>query len=130
MFNEITIVGRLGRDPELRTTQNGLSVCTMNAATSHYQGRGDQCQERTEWHTVVVFGAQAEPCHKFLAKGSMLLAKGRLQSREYEDKQGVKRRAYEIVADTVRFLDPKNKNTIDSKTKENMKESDLEGVPF
>lgn len=108
MFNRITIIGNLGKDPEMKYTQGGKSLCRFSVATTEKWTDGSgQAQERTEWHQVTTWGKQAEACQAHLAKGSKVFVEGRLQSREYE-KDGVKHRAWEINATNVVFLSYKN----------------------
>jgi single-strand DNA-binding protein len=103
--NKAIIVGNLGRDVELRYTQSGSAVANLNIATNEaWTDKNDQKQERTEWHRVTVWGRQAENCEKYLSKGSQVYVEGRIQTREYQDKDGVTKYATEIVAQTVQFL--------------------------
>ncbi len=103
--NKVIVVGRLGADPELKTITGGNSVCRLSVATSeNWTDKQGQKQERTEWHKVVVWGKLAELCGKYLAKGRQCYVEGRLQTRSWEDQQGQKRYATEIVANTVQFL--------------------------
>jgi single-strand DNA-binding protein len=104
--NKVILVGNLGRDPELRYTQNGTAVCQLNVATTRaYTNRNTNNRvEETEWHRVVVWGKQGEHCNQYLSKGRQVYVEGRLQTRNYEDKEGIKRYTTEIVADTVQFL--------------------------
>ena len=103
--NKVIIVGNLGRDPELRHTQSGAPVCTLNIATTENWGDAGNKQEKTEWHRVVVWNKQAENCAKFLAKGRSVYIEGKLQTRSWDDAQsGQKRYQTEIVAQTVQFL--------------------------
>lgn len=103
--NKVIIVGRLGADPEMKTVGNSQSVARLSVATSeNWTGKDGQKQERTEWHRVVVWGRQAENCAKHLAKGRQVYVEGRLQTRSWEDPQGNKKYATEIVANTVQFL--------------------------
>jgi len=98
--NKAIIVGRLGADPEVRSTQNGTTVANMRIATSRtYDGT-----EETEWHRAVVFGNQAEACGKYLEKGRQVYVEGRIQTNEWEDRDGNDRYTTEIVAQTVQFL--------------------------
>ncbi len=103
--NRAIIVGNLGADPELRYTQNQTAVATLNIATTETRtdANGEK-QEQTEWHRIVVWGRQAENCSKFLAKGRQVYVEGRLQTRSWDDKDGVKRYTTEIVAQNVQFL--------------------------
>ena len=104
--NKVILIGNLGRDPELRFTQGGQAVCNFTLATTErFGGRdGGAPQERTEWHRIVVWGKQAENCAQYLAKGRSVYVEGRLQTRDWEDKEGNKRRSTEITALLVQFL--------------------------
>lgn len=104
MINTITIIGNLGADPELRETSGG-PVCNLRVATTEkWKDRDGNMQERTEWHSVTVWGNQANACGQYLAKGRQVYVQGRLQSREYQDKDGNSRKAWDIVANKVQFL--------------------------
>ncbi len=99
------IVGRLGQDPELRYTQGGAGVATLNVATNeNWVDKSGQKQERTEWHRVVVWGKQAENSAQYLKKGRQVFVEGRLQTRQWQDQSGNKRYTTEIVAQNVQFL--------------------------
>lgn len=103
--NRAIIVGHLGADPEIRYTQGGQAVCSMRVATSEsWNDKDGNRQERTEWHQITVWGKSAEHCAQYLTKGRQVYVEGRLQSREYDDKEGVKRKVWEIQADRVNFL--------------------------
>jgi single-strand DNA-binding protein len=103
--NKVILVGNLGRDPEIRYTQSGQAVANFTLATSEsYTSREGKREERTEWHRIVVWGKTAENCAQYLAKGRTVYVEGRLQTREWEDKEGQKRRTTEVVAQTVQFL--------------------------
>lgn len=103
--NKAIIVGNLGRDPELRHTQGGSPVCQLSVATTRaYTNKNNDRIEETEWHRIVVWGKSAEHCNNYLSKGRQVYVEGRIQTRSYEDKEGVKRYSTEIVADSVQFL--------------------------
>jgi single-strand DNA-binding protein len=103
--NKVIVIGNLGRDPELRYTQNGQAVANFTVATNeNWTNKAGEREERTEWHRVVAWGRVAELCAEYLAKGRTVYVEGRLQTREWEDKEGQKRRSTEIVAQTVQFL--------------------------
>lgn len=105
--NKAIIIGRVGRDPELRNTANGTSVVNFSVATSErFKRANGERDERTEWHNVSAWGKLAELCAECLRKGSQAYVEGRIQTDEYE-KDGVKRRSTKIIAHTVQFLDPK-----------------------
>ncbi|MBN1334935.1 MAG: single-stranded DNA-binding protein [Deltaproteobacteria bacterium] len=103
--NKAILVGNLGQDPELRTTAGGSPVCTLRVATTDRRKDKDgNWSDYTEWHTVVVFGRQAETASTYLRKGRMVYVEGRLQTRKWQDRNGQDRWTTEIVADSVRFL--------------------------
>lgn len=103
--NKVILIGNLGGDPEKRVTGNGQSVTTFNIATSErWTDKAGQKQERTEWHKIVVWGPQAESCAQYLAKGRQVFVEGRLQTRQWDDKEGNKRYTTEVVAQRVQFL--------------------------
>lgn len=107
-LNKVMLIGRLGKDPELKYTQGGTPKAEFSIATDEsWTDRDGNKSERTEWHRIVVWSKQAELCANYLQKGRLVFVEGRIQSREYEDQQGVKRRIYEIKADAVKFLDSK-----------------------
>jgi single-strand DNA-binding protein len=104
--NKVILVGNLGVKPEIRYTPGGQAVANFRIATNErWGGRdGQPAQERTEWHNIVVWGKTAENCGKYLDKGRQVYIEGRLQTREWQDKEGQKRYTTEIVAQTVQFL--------------------------
>lgn len=105
MVNKVILLGHLGQDPEMRNTQGGNAICNMRLATSDkYKDRDGNMQERTEWHTVVVFGRTAEAVHRFCKKGKQVYVEGRLQTRKWTDKAGAERYSTEVVAEDVKFL--------------------------
>lgn len=105
-LNKVMLIGRLGNDPDLRYTQGGQAVANFNIATNErWTDKSGQSQERTEWHRIVVWGRQAENCEKYLSKGRNVFVEGRLQTREWETKEGEKRKTTEITAQNVQFLD-------------------------
>lgn len=101
-LNRVMLLGNLGADPELRTTSGGQSVLKLRLATSEtYLDKNRQRQEKTEWHSVVIWGKRAEALSKILNKGSRLFVEGGLRTSNYEDREGVKRYKTEIVANNV-----------------------------
>jgi single-strand DNA-binding protein len=103
--NKVILVGRLGQNPEVRYTPSGAAVANFSVATNeNWTDKQGQKQERTEWHRVVVWGKLAELCNQYLSKGRQCYLEGRLQTREWEDKTGVKKYTTEIHAQTVQFL--------------------------
>jgi single-strand DNA-binding protein len=103
--NKVILVGNLGRDPELRYTQSGQAVATFSIATTdRWRDKEGANQERTEWHRIVVWGKSAENCAQYLQKGRSAYIEGRLQSNDWEDKEGNKRTTTEVIAQSVQFL--------------------------
>jgi len=107
--NKVILIGNLGKKPELRYTPGGQAVANFTLATNERFGgkEGQPAQERTEWHRIVVWGRTAENCAQYLDKGRPVYIEGRLQTREWQDKEGQKRQTTEIVALTVQFLGSK-----------------------
>ena len=106
--NKVILVGHLGKDPEVRYTQNGNAVAQFTLATAKsYNDKQGQRVDKTEWHRIVVWGKLAEVAGEHLAKGRQVYLEGEIQTREYEAKDGGKRYATEIVAHTVQFLGKK-----------------------
>jgi len=103
--NKVIIVGNVGRDPEVRYTQSGRAVASFSVATSErFQDKEGQPQERTEWHRVVAWGRLAEICGEYLRKGKQVYIEGRLQTRDWEDKDGHKRYTTEVIANVMQML--------------------------
>lgn len=107
MLNRVDIIGHLGRDPETRFTAAGDPICHLSVATTeHWTSRANgQRQERTEWHRVTFFGRLAEVATQYLVKGSRLYVSGRLATRDYTDRDGIKRYSTEIQGSQLRLLD-------------------------
>ncbi|MCG8618500.1 MAG: single-stranded DNA-binding protein [Desulfobacterales bacterium] len=110
-LNKVMLIGNLGRDPEIRYSQQGTAVVNFSIATSEQwtdRNTGER-QEKTEWHRIVVFGKQAEVCEKYLSKGSSIYIEGRLQTRNYE-KDGQTHYITEIVVNNFQFLGGRGDN--------------------
>jgi len=106
--NKVILVGRLGRDPEVRYTPSGAAVANFSIATSEEWKDKDtgEKQERTEWHKIVAWRRLGEICGEYLRKGSQVYIEGRLQTRPWEDRDGNKRYTTEIVAQAMQMLGP------------------------
>jgi len=103
--NKVILVGNLGRDAELRYTPGGAAVATLNLATTEvWNDRNNQRQEKTEWHRIVLWGKQAESLQEYLTKGKQIYVEGRLQTRQWDDKDGNKKYTTEIKADRITLL--------------------------
>ena len=104
-MNRVILIGNLGADAELKYTNSGQPVASMRLATSEkWQGKDGQQQERTDWHSLTLWGKRAEALAKYLTKGSRIAIQGRIQYREYEDRNGNKRWSTDIVVDDVEPL--------------------------
>jgi single-strand DNA-binding protein len=103
--NKVILVGNLGRDAELRYTPGGAPVATLNLATTEvWNDKGGQKQEKTEWHRVILWGKSAESLNEYLVKGKQIYVEGRLQTRQWDDKDGNKKYTTEIRGDRVVLL--------------------------
>ncbi len=106
MLNKAQLIGRLGVDPEYRCTTSGTPVATFSLATSErFKGKDGEIKEITEWHNIVVWRSLADTCHKYLTKGRLVYAEGKIRKRKYQSKDGQDRYITEIEADQVRFLE-------------------------
>ncbi|MCF7520769.1 single-stranded DNA-binding protein [Neisseria sp. ZJ106] len=107
--NKVILIGRLGRDPEVRYMPNGEAVCNFSVATSEtWNDRNGQRQERTEWHNITMYRRLAEIAGQYLKKGSQVYLEGRIQSRKYQGKDGIERTAYDIIAAEMKMLGGRN----------------------
>lgn len=103
--NKVILIGNLGKDPELKQTQNGTAVATFSIATSEtYKDKTGNKQEKTEWHNIVVWQRLAEICNQYLHKGKQVYIEGRLQTRKWQDRDGNDRYSTEIVANQMQML--------------------------
>lgn len=105
MINKVTLVGRLGAEPEVRTLENGAMVAKFGMATSEsYRDKAGEWQEQTEWHDVVVWRALAERAQEYLKKGSLIYLEGKLTHRKWQDKDGNNRKTTEVVGSYYRVM--------------------------
>ena len=103
--NKVILIGNLGNDPEQRVTQSGRAVTNFRVATNErWTDQNGQTQEKTNWHSIVVWGKQAESCARYLSKGRPVYVEGKLETRSYEDKDGATRYVTEVIARDVVFL--------------------------
>jgi len=131
MYNEVTLIGRLGQNPELRFTKNNRPVCNFSVATS----KKIDGKELTQWHRIIVWNAQAEACNKYLKKGSLVAISGEVGYREYTPQNGEeKRQVTEITANRVMFMDSKKLEDEVKKPNEepipSASTSDIDDIPF
>ncbi len=111
MVNKAILIGNLGADPEMRYTQSGSAVANFNIATTENWVKDGNKEERTEWHRIVAFARLGEICGEYLSKGSKVYIEGRIQTRQWDDKNGNKRYTTEIVARDMKMLSPKNQGS-------------------
>ncbi|GBD07629.1 Single-stranded DNA-binding protein [bacterium HR21] len=105
-LNKVMLIGNVGREPELRYTAEGVPVVTFRMAmTETWRDRDGALREHTEWHTIVAWRELAEVVHRIVQKGARVYVEGRLRTREFEDRNGNRRREVEILADTLLLLD-------------------------
>ena len=109
--NTVILVGNLGKDPDVRFTPNGKAVCKFPLATTDQWTNGDGKQERTEWHNIVAWDRLAEICNQYLTKGRLVYVEGSLQTREWDDQEGNKRKTTEIRARDMVLLGSPGEST-------------------
>lgn len=110
--NKVILLGRLGKDPEIRTLDNGAKVATFSIATSEtYKDKNGERQEKTEWHNIVLWRALADLAESYLAKGREVYIEGKLQTRSWDDKDGNKRYTTDIVGTNLNFVGSRADNT-------------------
>jgi len=117
MVNKVMLIGRLGGDPEVKYTPDGLMITNFTLATD--EQRKDKNGERiqkTEWHRIVTFGKLAEICGNYLSKGRLVFIEGRIQTRAWEDKEGIKRYTTEIIAGNMQMLEAKGQQKAQATT--------------
>ena len=115
MLNKAILIGRLGRDPEVRQMPNGEAVCNFSIATDEtWKDQSGQKQERTEWHNITLYRRTAEVAGQYLKKGSLVYIEGRIQSRKYTGKDGIERTAYEIIGSEMKMLGGKAEGSSES----------------
>jgi len=130
MYNKVTLVGRLGTDPEIKYTQSGTPVATFNLATSETWKKDGNKQEKTEWHKIVAWENLGEVCGKYLTKGKLVLIEGKLQTRSWEDKEGNKKQVTEIVARDMKMLGSGNGSNNPNKPSGDSSPIPEDDVPF
>lgn len=119
--NQATLIGFVGDDPKIIMAQNGTTIASISIATTdkgYTKQDGTTVPDKTEWHNVVVFGRLAEVVKNYVRKGASLYIQGKMRTREYEDKNQVKRYITEVVADVLQMLDRKPTNVVQSTTGE------------
>ncbi|MDK2977702.1 MAG: single-strand DNA-binding protein [Bacteroidales bacterium] len=128
--NKVILVGYVGKDPDVRHLDSGVSVANFSLATSEtYRNKENQKVTNTEWHNIVVWRRLAEIVEKYVKKGDPLYIEGKIRTRSYDDKDGNKKYITEIFADNMQMLGSKQSNTNDSSSDEKQPETDIETPP-
>lgn len=110
-LNKVTLIGNLGKDPEIQTLEGAIKVAKFSLATTEsYKDDKGQLHSATEWHTIILWRGLADLTEKYLQKGSLVYVEGKLKTRHYEDKTGAKKYVTEIIAEQVILLDKKPTN--------------------
>ena len=127
--NKVVLIGNLGKDPDIQFLEGNIAVAKFSLATTEsYKDRSGKLISETEWHTVVLWRGLAELTQKYLHKGSLVYIEGRLKTRSWEDKEGNKKFATEVVGDNLIMLDKRSDGTISSTHMEGMEDMDS-GIP-
>ena len=130
-YNMVILLGRLGKDPEVRFMPDGKAICSFSLATGKEWVKDGKKESKTEWHNIVCFGKTAEACGKYLKKGSKVLIVGRLNAtaegnpRTWQDSSGNTRASFEVNADEVKFLSSRSDGTANHE-----KEQEEDSIPF
>lgn len=128
--NKVILVGNVGKDPDVRHLDSGVSVANFSLATSEtYRNKENQKVTNTEWHNIVVWRRLAEIVEKYVKKGDPLYIEGKIRTRSYDDKDGNKKYITEIFADNMQMLGSKQSNNNDSSSEEKQPETDIETPP-
>ena len=126
-MNQVNLFGRLGKDVELKYTANGKAVASLSLATTEKQ----KDKETTEWHKIITWEKLAENCNQYLSKGDQALVTGKIQTRSYTDKQGIKRYTTEIIASKIQFIfstskQSTNQNNSDQRSNQKQQQQDYQ----
>jgi len=107
-LNKVLLIGRAGKDPEVRVTATSTAIAAFSLATGRsFKNKQGVKQEETEWHSIVAFGRTAEFCRDYLCKGALLYVEGKIRTNQWEDREGNRRQKTEIIADTIELLESK-----------------------
>ena len=130
-LNKVILIGNLGQDPEARFTPQGTAVCNLSVATNEsWKDQNGEMQDRTEWHRVVMYGRMAETATEYMKKGQMVYVEGRLNTREWEDQNQIKRKTTEIRCDNFTMLGRRSDSAQGSTASNNKVEDQDDDLPF
>jgi len=131
MINKVILVGHLGKDPDSKYLPDSTPVSNFTVATDeNYKNKSGEKVQKTEWHKIVAFGKLAEICTQYLTKGKLVYIEGRIQTRAWDDKEGVKKYTTEIVASSMQMLDSKKKEESNIPEEHYVSPEDDSEVPF
>ncbi|HQO10208.1 MAG TPA: single-stranded DNA-binding protein [Clostridiales bacterium] len=133
--NKVFLIGNLGKDPEVKYTPSGVQIAKFSLATSERVKRGDNWEEKTDWHNVVLFARQAEYAKEYLKKGMTVFIDGKISTRTWDDENGVRKYITEIIGNVVKNLSVKrddgNHETSEQEAPMNDKDTDtMDDLPF
>ncbi len=133
-LNKVLLIGRLGKNPEIRYTPDGLAIANFSLATDEgYKGKDGTYQSNTEWHRIVAFGKLAEICGEYLTKGKQVYIEGRIQTRSWNDQNGEKKYSTEIIANNLIMLDSRQDSVSNVPSNNNVSipsENSDDDIPF
>ncbi|MCK5075381.1 MAG: single-stranded DNA-binding protein [Calditrichia bacterium] len=128
-INKVMLIGRLGNDPEIRTITSGAKVATLSLATNESYKKGDEWQETTEWHRIILWRNRAEFAEKYIKKGMRIYVEGKLQTRQWQDKNGNQRYTTEVIGTHTELLEPKSQQGSYDQSPPAPQESDFNNMP-
>jgi len=128
-INKAFILGRLGRDPEMRYAPSGTAIATFSVATNSSQKQDGEWVDKTDWHNILVFGKNAEFAGEYLKKGKQVFIEGRMQTSSWEDQQGQKKYKTEIVVSDIQMISSKGDNSTGSSQNDEAETSKVEDTP-
>lgn len=129
--NKVILLGNLGKDPEVRVTESGRKVASFTLATTEsYKDKNGERVDQTEWHNVVFWGPIADVIEKYLKKGSQIYVEGKLRTRSYEDKEGVKKYITEVIGSTMTMLGGRGEGKASEPIVQDMASDDSDDLPF
>ena len=111
--NKVFLIGNLGKDPDVKFTPSGVQIAKFSMATSERFKRGDNWEEKTDWHNIVLFGRQAEYTGEYLKKGMTVFLEGKISTRTWDDENGVRKYITEIIGNSVKNLSPRRDSNYD-----------------
>jgi single-strand DNA-binding protein len=126
-INKVILVGHLGKDPEVRHLEGGVAVASFPLATSETFNKDGRKVEQTEWHNIVMWRGLADVAAKFLQKGKLVYIEGKLRTRSFEDKEGIKKYTTEVVAENFTMLGRKTDFENDNSQRQSVKMNDIDG---